>query len=177
MRKCCPHPRAAYAYPAHKNFFRVPFLPDPVTLILSMGPINGHPPRKPTRHQSLSGLPAHIPAPRGGPCVPAATSVSHHPLECTVRLVGWPDSGGCPTGCWGDSTPLGSLGNTLLAWTDSLVAQTRWDNPPGHMADVLPGVRFATREPAAVIQTVVHCVLQNRFAGSRIRRVAGKHIG
>ena len=53
------------------------------------------------------------------------------------------------------------------------VAQTRWGTPPGH----IPGVRFATREPAAVIQTVVHCMLQNRFAGCRIRRVAGKHIG
>ena len=44
----------------------------------------------------------------------------------------------------------------------AFVAQTSRGNPPGHM----PGVRFMTREPAAVIQTVVHCMLQNRFADS-----------
>ena len=39
------------------------------------------------------------------------------------------------------------------------------------------GVCFATHAPAAVIQTVVHCMLQNRFAAFRTRRVAGKHKG
>jgi hypothetical protein len=95
------------------------------------------------------------------------------PTGTPVRLSGSPDSGGCPTGCRGDSTPLGSPGNTPLGQTDGLVAQTRWGTPPEHV----PDIRFATREPAAVIQTVVHCMLQNRFAGFRIRRVVGKHIG
>ena len=78
-----------------------------------------------------------------------------------------------PTVFWGDSATVGSLGNTPLGAADSFVALARWGTPQGHV----PGVRFATREPAAVIQTVVHCMLQNRFAGFRIRRVAGKHIG
>ena len=73
------------------------------------------------------------------------------PLERPVRLAVLPDSVGSPTGCRGDSTPLGSPGNTPLLSTDSLVAQTRWGTPPGHM----PGVRFATREPAAVVLLVV----------------------
>ena len=46
-------------------------------------------------------------------------------------------------------------------------------NPLGHVL----GVRFGTRKPVAVIQMVVHCILQNRFARFRIRRVARKHIG
>ena len=125
--------------------------------------------------------PSHRPARTGrgwgGPCIPAATLVLHHPLERPVRLTGSPDSGGYPTGCRGDSVTLRSPGNTPLAWTDGLVAQTRWaprwGTPPGHV----PGVRFATREPAAVIQTVVHCMLQNRFAGFRICEVVGKNIG
>ena len=39
---------------------------------------------------------------------------------------------------------------------------TRWGTPPGHM----PGVRFATREPAPVIQLVVqsHCRDQYELA-------------
>ena len=36
---------------------------------------------------------------------------------------------------------------------------------------------FQTCEPAVVIQTVVHCILQNRFAGFRNRRVVCKQIG
>ena len=47
---------------------------------------------------------------------------------------------------------------------DWLLAQTRWGTPPGHM----PGVRFATREPAAVIQTVIHAPLFCTFSGVRI---------
>ena len=94
-----------------------------------------------------------------------------------MSLTGWPDSGGYPTGCWGDSATLRSPGNAPLAWADGLVARTRWGSLPGHTKGVLPGVHFATREPAAVIQTVVHCMLQNRFAGFSIRRVVGKHTG
>ena len=43
-------------------------------------------------------------------------------------------------------------------------------NPPGHM----PGVRFATREPAAVIQTVIHAPLFCTFSGVRIWRKSGE---
>ena len=110
-----------------------------------------------------------------GQCIPNAAFVSHDPLERTVGLTGWPNLGwgGYPTGCRGDSVTLRSPGNTPLGQTDGLVAQTRWGTPPGHV----PSVRSATREPAAVIQTVVHCMLQNRFAGFRTRRVVGKHMG
>ena len=91
-----------------------------------------------------------------------------------MRLPSSPDSGGPHDGLpGGDSVTLRSLGNTPLGSTDGLVAQSRWGTPPEHV----PGVRFATRKPAAVIQTVVYCVLQNRSAGFRIRRVVGKHIG
>ena len=76
---------------------------------------------------------------------PRPTHVFHNPLGRPVRLTGWPDSGGHPTGCRGDSATLRSPGNAPLAWTDGLVARTRWGTPPGHV----PGVRFATREPAA----------------------------
>ena len=101
--------------------------------------------------------------------------VSRNPLRRPARLAKPPNSGvGCyQMGCRGLWANLRPPGNTPLGSTDSFVAQTRWGIPPGHML----GVHFATREPAAVIQTVVHCMLQNRFAGFRIRRVAGKHIG
>ena len=49
--------------------------------------------------------------------------VSCNPLGRPLRLTGWPDSGGYPTGCWGDSVTLRSPGNTPLAWTDELIAQ------------------------------------------------------
>ena len=121
--------------------------------------------------------PSHGPARTGrglgGPCIPAAVLVLHHPLERPVRLIGSPDSAGYPTGCRGDSATARSAGNTPLCSTDVLVAQPRWGNPQGQM----PVVRFANREPAAVIQTVVHCMLQNRFVGFRIRRVVFKNIG
>ena len=42
--------------------------------------------RKPTYHQFLSGVPAHAPAPPGGPCVPAAAPALHDPLGRPVRL-------------------------------------------------------------------------------------------
>ena len=87
-----------------------------------------------------------------------------------MRLSGSPDSGGFA------GVALRCLYRQQSPLCDRptvFVAQTRWGTPPGHM----PGVRFATREPAAVIQTVVHCMLQNRFAGFRIPRVVGKHIG
>ena len=56
---------------------------------------------------------------------PPPTHISHYPLGRPVRLTGSPDSGGCPTGCWGLWATLRSPGNTPLGWTDSLVAQTR----------------------------------------------------
>ena len=113
----------------------------------------------------------------GGPCIPAAALVLHHPLERPVRLTGSPDSAGYSTGCRGDSATAGSPGNTPLCSTECLVAQPRWGNPQGQMPGHVPVVRFANREPAAVIQTVVHCMLQNRFAGFRIYKVVGKNIG
>ena len=76
---------------------------------------------------------------------PAPNPVFHDPLGRPLRLTDWPDSGGYPTAYRGGSVTLRSPRNTPLAWTDGLVAQTRWGNPPGHV----PGVRFATREPAA----------------------------
>ena len=91
-----------------------------------------------------------------------------------MRLTGWPDSGGYQTGCWDDSATLRSPGNTPLGRTDGLVAQTRWaprwGTPPGHV----PGVRFATREPAAVIQTVIHAPLFCTFSGVRIWQKSGE---
>ena len=139
-----------------------------------------NPPSHPITHSKNSTphnpSPTDLPVPVGGGVAlayPLPTHVLHHALGRPVRLAGWPDSGGYPTGCRGDSATLRSPGNAPLAWTDGLVARTRWGTPPGHVL----GVRFETREPAAVIQTVVHCMLQNRFAGFRIRRVAGKHIG
>jgi len=50
------------------------------------------------------------------------------------------------------------------------VAQTHWGNPQGHM----PGVRFAIREPAAVIQTVIHAPLFYTFSGVRIWQKSGE---
>ena len=81
---------------------------------------------------------------RRGPCVPAATPIFHHPLRRPVRLTCSADSVSCPTDCRGDSATLRSPGNTPLGSTDSLCRATRWGTLPGHM----PGVRFATREPA-----------------------------
>ena len=97
--------------------------------------------------------------PRVAHAHPLPPSVFHDPLERPVRLSGWPDSGGYPTGCRGDSTPLGSPGNTPLGQTDGLVAQTRWGTPPGHM----PGVRFATREPAPVVQLAVQSPCRDQY--------------
>ena len=87
-----------------------------------------YPPRKLLTPQSLSGAPAHVLAPPGGPCVPAAAPVLHHPLGRPVRLTGSLDSVGYPTICRRDSATLKSPLNTLLRSTDGLVAQTRWDN-------------------------------------------------
>ena len=101
---------------------------------------------------------------------PLPAHAFQHPLGRPVRLVGWPDSGFYPTGCRGDSVTLRSPGNTPLGQTDGLVAQTRWDNPPGHV----PGVRFATHEPAAVIQTVIHAPLFCTFSGVRIWQKSGE---
>ena len=112
----------------------------------------------------------------GGQCIPAAPLVLHHPLERPVRHTGSPDSASYPTGCRGDSATAGSPGNTPLCSTNGLVAQPRWGNPQGQMPGHVPVVRFANRELAAVIQTVVHCVLQNRLEGSRNREVECKHI-
>ena len=74
---------------------------------------------------------------------------------------------GHPTGCQGDSAPLRLPGNTPSARTDGLCPANPLGNPPGHTKSVC----FVIREPAAVIEVVVHCMLKNRFAGSRIRRV------
>ena len=115
--------------------------------------------------------------PRVAHAHPLPPSVLHHPLGRPVRLTGWPDSGGHPTGCWGDSTPLGSLGNTPLVWTDSLVAQTRWGTPPGHMPGALPGVRFATREPAPVVQLVVQSPCRDQYELAESLKNTGQRGG
>ena len=132
-----------------------------------------HPNSSPPHNPSLTNIPVPI---GGGVALaypPPPADVFQHPIGRHVRLPSSPDSGGHWTGCRGDSVTLRSPGNTPLRSTNGLVAQTRWGNPQGHV----PGVRFATCEPAAVIQTVVYCVLQNRSAGFRIRRGLGKHIG
>ena len=108
---------------------------------------------------------------------PPPAHVFQHPIGRHVRLPSSPDSAGYSTGCRGDSATAGSPGNTPLCSTECLVAQPRWGNPQGQMPGHVPVVRFANREPATVIQTVVHCMLQNRFAGFRICKVVGKNIG
>ena len=52
-----------------------------------------------------------------------------------MRLTGWPDSGGCPTGCRGDPVTLRSPGNTPLGSTDGLCRA----NPLGQPARVRAG--------------------------------------
>ena len=74
----------------------------------------------------------------GGPCAPAAAPCFHDPLERPVRLVGWPDSGGYPTGCRDDSVTLRSPGNTPLGSTDGLCRA----NPLGHPAGAHTGRTF-----------------------------------
>ena len=91
-------------------------------------------------HQSLSDLPAHVPAARVAHACPPAKPFPA--LTRTLRETRWR---GYPAGCRGDSAIVGSSGNTLLGPTDSLVARARWGTPPGHV----PGVRFATRESAS----------------------------
>jgi hypothetical protein len=54
------------------------------------------------------------------------------------------------------------------------VARTRWGNSQGYVPVILPGVRFATREPAAVIQTVIHAPLFCTFLGVRIWQKSGE---
>ena len=73
-------------------------------------------------------------------------------------------------GCRGDSASLRSRGNTTLGQTDWLVAQTRWGIPSGHMADV----RFATREPVAVLQTVIYAPLFCTFSGVKMWQKSGE---
>ena len=60
--------------------------------------------------------------------------VSHHPLGRPVRLTGWPDSGGCPTGCRGDTATLRSPGNTPLGSTDGLCRANPLGQPAGARA-------------------------------------------
>ena len=55
-----------------------------------------------------------------------------------MRLTGLPDSGGCPTGCRGDSVTLKSPGNTPLGRTDSLCRA----NSLGHPAGTHAGRKF-----------------------------------
>ena len=112
--------------------------------------------------------------PPGGPNDPSPTSVFHDPLERPVRLIGWPDSGGA-------RRVAGTTPRRLDRWETPLcdrptvsVARTRWGTPPGHMPGVLPGVRFATREPAAVIQTVIHAPLFCTFSDVRIWQKSGE---
>ena len=112
-----------------------------------------------------------LPLPAGGGVAhayPSPTHILHHALGRPVRLAGSPDSGGYLTRCRDDSATLRSPGNTPLGQTDGPVAQTRWGIPQGHMPGVLPGVRFATHEPAAVIQMVIHAPLFCTFSGVRI---------
>jgi len=65
---------------------------------------------------------------------------------------------------------LRSPGNTRLSRTDSLCRA----NPLGHVPGALPGVRFATRETGAVIQTVIHAPLFCTFSGVRIWQKSGE---
>ena len=95
-----------------------------------IGPLEGiedrniHPENLPTTNPRWAYL--HIyPNPRVAYAYPLPPPVLLYPLGRPVRLAGWPDSGGYPTGCQGDSATLTSPGNTLLWSTDSLVAQTR----------------------------------------------------
>ena len=69
----------------------------------------------------------------------------HDLLERPVRLVGSPDSVATRRVA-GTTQRLSDRRETPLWGRPTVfVAQTRWGNPQGHM----PGVRFATREPAA----------------------------
>ncbi len=98
----------------------------------------------------------------------------HDPLGRPLRLTGRPDSEVVvPDGLLERLTDPQIAGKHPSVIDRHSCRATRWGNPQRYV----PGVRFTTREPAAVIQTVVHCMLQNRLAGFRIRRVAGKHIG
>ena len=142
-------------------------VPQPTILSLT------HPVNLPTDNPSPTDLP--VPVGVGvALAYPSPTHILHDALERPVRLAGSPDSGGYPTGCRGDSVTLRSPGNTPLGSTDGLVAQTRWGNPQGHVPSVLPGVRFATHEPAAVIQTVIHAPLFCTFSGVRIWQKSGE---
>ena len=134
------------------GFINIPPTKDAVRLMFIKG--KGRSVSYPTANHP-SHRPARTGREWGGPCIPAATLVLHHPLERPVRLTGSPDSAGYSTGCRGDSATAGSPGNTPLCSTESLVAQPRWGNPQGQMPGHVPVVRFANREPAAVIQTVV----------------------
>ena len=77
---------------------------------------------KPNLHQSLSGLPAHVPAPPGGPCVPATAPIFPDPLERPVRLTGSADSGGYPTGCQGCILRPANQLRRLVRFADQMAA-------------------------------------------------------
>ena len=104
---------------------------------------------------------------------PRPTHVFHNPLGRPVRLTGWPDSGGYPTGCRGDSVTLRSPGNAPLGSTDGFVAQTRWGNPQGHVT----GVCFATREPAPVVQLVVQSSCRDQYELAESLKNTGQRGG
>ena len=53
------------------------------------------------------------------------------------------------------------------------VAQTRWGTPQGHM----PGVRFATRDPAAVVQLVVQSPCRDQYELAESLKNTGQRGG
>ena len=128
-----------------------------------------HPNNSPPHNPSLTD----IPVPVGGGVALAYKPPAHvfqHPIERPVRLSGSPDSVATQRVA-GPSQRLSDRRETPLCDRPTVsVAQTRWGNPPG----VLPGVRFATREPAAVIQTVIHAPLFCTFSGVRIWQKSGE---
>ena len=118
-----------------------------------------------------------LPVPVGGGVAhayPLLPSVFRDPLQRPMRLTGSPESGGYQTGCRGDSVTLRSPGNTPLGQTDSLCRANPLGHPQGHVPGALPGVRFATCEPAAVIQPVIHAPLFCTFPGVRIWQKSGE---
>ena len=107
------------------------------------------------------------PPPGGGPCVPAAVPALHDPLGSPVRLSSQLER--LP-----DRSP-GRLINLQIAGKHPFSTDRRACRATHR--GTRRGVCFATHAPATVIQTVVHFMLQNRFAAFRTRRVAGKHKG
>ena len=132
-----------------------------------------HPNSSPPHNPSLTNIPVPI---GGGVALaypPPPADVFQHPIGRHVRLPSSPDSGGHWTGCRGDSVMLRSPGNTPLRSTDGLVAQTRWGNPQGHV----PGVRFATREPAPVVQLVVQSPCRDQYELAESLKNTGQRGG